>query len=88
MLSTHHVIAVLKIKISAGERLQQHVHEYDHDSLLVSGRITVTANGVRTDYQGPALLRVPAGVQHELFAHTECEWRCMHEIDEKGNVVL
>jgi quercetin dioxygenase-like cupin family protein len=88
MTSTHHVLAVLKIKISAGEDLEQHVHEYDHDSWLPYGIVTLTANGVSEVHEGPKMLKIPAGVKHNLFANSDCEWWCMHEIDEKGNVVL
>jgi quercetin dioxygenase-like cupin family protein len=81
-------MAVMKSKIPAGTMLVQHVHNYDHDSMLVSGVATVTADDTVTMRKGPALLRIAAGIAHKVEAHTDCEWWCMHEIDEAGNIAL
>jgi quercetin dioxygenase-like cupin family protein len=86
--STHHTLAVMKSHIPAGVELTQHVHSYDHDSLLVSGIATVKVGDSEKQYEGPHMLKIPSGVEHKVTSQTNCEWWCMHEIDENGNIVL
>jgi hypothetical protein len=37
---------------------------------------------------GPAMLKVKAGVEHKVIAETDCEWWCMHDVDENGDLKL
>jgi quercetin dioxygenase-like cupin family protein len=63
--------------IPAGCSLSQHVHPFDHKSILESGRVRVTADGVSRIYEGPAALVIKAGVQHQVEALTDAVWFCI-----------
>jgi quercetin dioxygenase-like cupin family protein len=86
--STHHMLAVMKSFIPAGTELTQHVHDYDHDSLLVSGSVILHQYGRMKRIDAPKLIKIPAQVEHKIVSITDAEWWCMHEIDETGNVIL
>jgi quercetin dioxygenase-like cupin family protein len=86
--STNHVLAVKKTMIPAGVELTQHVHDYAHDSLLVTGIVKVYTGSKSNIYEAPVLIRIPEGIQHKILAISDAEWWCMHEIDDNGDVVL
>lgn len=70
-----------EIRIPAGFRLMSHRHHYDHLSILASGIVTVTVDGVARDYSGPTTLTIAAGKNHEVEAVTEAVWFCIHATD-------
>jgi quercetin dioxygenase-like cupin family protein len=81
---THHFVGGLYCKetrIPAGVKLTQHVHEFDHLSILAQGRVSVTVDGVATEYAGPAFLTIAAGKAHEVAALTDTVWACLHATD-------
>lgn len=71
-------VVVTEWRIPAGAVVRQHVHTYDHISVLVSGHVTVhTDQGPRVHY-GHSVLVMPAGVEHAVQAHTDSVWLCIH----------
>jgi len=81
----HHFAAGLYAKethIPAGIKLTQHVHQFDHLSLLASGDVLVRADGWVEQYKGPAMLTIRAGVVHEVEAVTDAAWFCLHGTSE------
>lgn len=72
-------------RIPAGVFLQQHVHKYDHLSILASGRALVEVEGSVSEFSGPACLVIKAGKSHKVTAVTDAVWYCVHatsSIDE------
>lgn len=63
---------------------EAHKHKYSHLSLLHSGKVKLTCNGVETIYEGPALIEVPAGAEHHIEAIENTIWYCLHQTDEKN----
>jgi len=75
-------IYTLQISIPKGVLLQQHKHKYSHTSILSSGKVIVSANGVKSTYEGPKILELDAGVNHSVYAVTDAVWNCIHKTDE------
>ena len=82
---THHFssgVYAKETRIPAGLKIQQHSHTFDHMSLLASGRAQVTSNVAKGVFEGPAVIHMPAGTEHEIEALTECSWFCIHATDQ------
>lgn len=72
-----------ELHIPAGYDLLSHVHEYDHLSILASGKVLWTAGDIETRaITGPHALIVESGVEHKLHALTDAVWFCIHPTDE------
>lgn len=67
--------------IPAGVIATQHVHKFDHLSVLASGTVVVDVEGVSTEYTGPACLLIEAGKLHSVRAITPAVWFCIHASD-------
>lgn len=70
-------------RIKAGRRLVQHMHPFDHLSVLASGTAIVEIDGARTTHVGPTCLRITKGKAHGVEAVTDVVWFCIHGVDEK-----
>lgn len=55
----------------AGYKLDSHVHEHSHLSVLVSGVADVTVDGVTARHEGYKMLAVPAHTSHHVVAVTD-----------------
>lgn len=80
----HHFVGGLYCKetsIPAGVKLTQHVHAFDHLSVLAQGAVIVTVGGVSREYAAPAFLTIAAGKAHEVEALTDVVWGCLHATD-------
>lgn len=80
----HHFVGGLYAKethIPAGVRLTQHKHSFDHLSVLASGRVLVSVDGVETEHAAPAFLTIAANKAHEVTALTDVVWGCLHATD-------
>ena len=71
-----------ELEIPAGWVLESHKHSYDHLSILCSGLVAVTIDGVRSIHQGPTALVIKAGQNHTLRAVTNAVWFCIHPTNE------
>lgn len=60
-----------------------HAHEYDHLSILASGRVTVEIDGSVEEIAAPACINVAAGKHHRIVALEDSVWFCIHATDEK-----
>lgn len=58
-----------------------HAHNFDHFSILASGRVTVEVDGVESEYVGPACIEIKAGEHHKITAHEDSVWFCIHATD-------
>jgi quercetin dioxygenase-like cupin family protein len=77
---SHHVgggVYVKETRIPAGVALVQHRHVFDHLAYLVSGRVEVLADDVKTTHEGPHCFTIPAGMHHGVKALTDAVWLCL-----------
>lgn len=68
--------------IPKGVRLTQHVHSYDHLSILAKGDVEVEVDGQVFGFVAPACITIKAGAQHSVTALTEAVWYCVHSTEE------
>jgi len=59
-----------------------HAHEYDHLSILSSGRVLVDVDGKTSEYTSPACILIKAGEHHKITAIEDAVWFCVHATDE------
>lgn len=59
-----------------------HAHEYDHLSILASGRVTVDIDGKVEEFVAPACINIAAGKHHRIVALEDAVWFCIHATDE------
>lgn len=67
--------------IPSGLRLDQHRHNFDHLSILASGVVLVSVDGVDSEYVGPECILIEAGKRHSVTALTDAVWFCVHGTD-------
>ena len=74
----------------AGLLVYQHVHEYDHTTLVASGAIRAWCSGVRLgDFEAPAVLFIKAGELHNFESLVDgTVFYCLHNVERSaGNIV-
>lgn len=64
--------------IPAKTQIEQHVHTYDHLSILISGKAHFIVEGEHTELNGPAFITVEAGKKHTIIAETDSLLACIH----------
>ncbi|WOB06456.1 hypothetical protein [Piscinibacter gummiphilus] len=69
-------------RIPKGKRLVQHVHPFDHLSVLAVGTVVVEVDGAREVFVGPRCLTIKAGKAHAVEALTDAVWFCIHATSE------
>lgn len=74
-------VYVKRTNIPAGMLLTQHAHDHDHLSWLSSGSVVLTVDGEPTRLDGPCMVTVAAGKQHEVEALTDAVWLCIWSQD-------
>ena len=71
------------IRLKAGETCIQHIHVYDHATLVVSGVIRVFVEDENKGVFYPMeLIQVDAGKRHYMQAETDSVFACIHYIEE------
>lgn len=66
----------------AGDLIGTHKHEYEHYSILASGRVLFELDGDTRDIEGPAVLTVEAHKEHKITCLTDVSWFCIHGTEE------
>lgn len=74
--------------IKAGDYAEQHVHEFDHLSVLASGRVLLEVDGESQEISGPQCLLIAAGKRHKVTALEDACWFCIHATDETDHHVI
>lgn len=77
----HHFIGGIYTKemhMPVGYWFEQHRHSFDHQSVLVSGRVILEVEGERTELEGPAIVNVKAKRSHTIIPLTPVVWLCQH----------
>jgi len=63
--------------------VMQHMHHYDHMSVLSSGCVVVDCDGDIQTYFAPAVIKIEAGKQHSVTAvNGDAVWLCIHAAEE------
>lgn len=70
------------IHFKRGDWAVQHMHNFDHMSIVASGFVTVNNGGKRMQYGPGSVIKIPAGVVHEVYANTDAHWLCIHATEE------
>jgi quercetin dioxygenase-like cupin family protein len=71
-----------QMRAEAGKVIGSHKHSYEHYSVLCSGKVQAEVAGEVTEFEGPAVITVPAGVEHRITALTDIVWVCVHGTTE------
>lgn len=67
-----------EVHIPKGVVLFQHVHKFDHMSILAQGTVVLRTPKRDERIVGPKSLCIPGGVPHEVHALTDAVWFCVH----------
>jgi quercetin dioxygenase-like cupin family protein len=67
--------------IPAGNWLVQHVHHFDHLSILARGSVELITEGTTTEIAAPACITLKAGAHHGVRSLTDVIWYCIHATD-------
>ncbi len=67
--------------LEKGHIARSHKHVYDHLSILASGSVDVLCNGVKTAFTAPSCIDIKAGIEHEIIAHEDSTFFCVHRTD-------
>lgn len=74
-------IFIKKARIRAGSFVEEHVHDFDHFGLCVSGDASVEIDGVSTLVEVGEPILLKAGVKHGILAHSDTLWLCIWNSD-------
>jgi quercetin dioxygenase-like cupin family protein len=59
-----------------------HAHEYDHLSILASGKVVVKTNNTEETFTAPTCLTIKKHMNHSITALEDAHWFCIHATDE------
>lgn len=73
----------------AGDIEMGHTHQFDHLTLLATGKLQVTVEGVITNFDAPHMIYIHKDKNHELVAlEDNTVAYCIHPIkDSDGNII-
>lgn len=74
-------VYIREMTAPTGYVIGTHKHNYAHYSILGSGTVSVEIHGDSTEYTGPAVLTIAAGVAHKITSLTPFSWFCIHHTD-------
>jgi quercetin dioxygenase-like cupin family protein len=70
----------------AGDIEYGHTHQFDHLTLLASGKLKVTVDGVSTEFTAPHMIYIHKDKFHELVAlEDQTVAYCIHALRDKEN---
>ncbi len=70
-----------EMRLPEGHAAEKHVHDFTHQSVLLSGRAHLIVDADTFDLEGPVCITIDAGKVHTIIALSDCEWYCIHETD-------
>jgi quercetin dioxygenase-like cupin family protein len=85
---THHFGGGVYAKMAvfkAGDILVQHMHNFDHLSVLARGEVELLVEGERSVLKAedkPVVITIAAGKHHGIKALTAGVWLCVHATEE------
>jgi quercetin dioxygenase-like cupin family protein len=80
LLSTHSFggIEALIWRLNKGMFVPKHVHNHDHMSILISGKILLDIEGIISEIHAGEVIEVKAGKSHVITALEDIVWACLH----------
>jgi quercetin dioxygenase-like cupin family protein len=73
----------------AGIHVFQHVHTYDHNSLLALGAVELWCDEeLEGVYRAPSVILIRAGVNHRFVSLEKSIVYCIHNVSRSGEVEL
>ena len=76
---------VKSLVLEAGEMVVQHVHEYDHATLVAAGTVRAWFDDVdQGEITAPHIVKVVGGVRHKFWAKTTAVLYCVHNLRGEG----
>lgn len=76
---------VKQIPLKKGEIAEQHVHDYDHVSMLAVGTIRLWVDDEdRGEFTAPVPIAIPAGQKHMFLAVSDALLYCVHNLRGEG----
>ena len=71
--------------LKAGERIEQHVHLFDHVTVVAVGTVRLAIDGVdQGEIAGPKPVTIRALAQHGMVALTDALIFCVHNLRGEG----
>jgi mannose-6-phosphate isomerase-like protein (cupin superfamily) len=67
--------------IPAGNWLVQHIHHFDHLSILAQGSVELITEETTVKITAPACITLRAGIHHGVRSLTDVIWYCIHATD-------
>ncbi len=77
---------IKQCELPVGFTFAQHRHNFDHLSILASGKAIVEVDGVETEFVGPTMLTIKANKIHSITPITPVLWFCCHAVGEDGDI--
>lgn len=71
-----------EMHIPSGYVVGSHAHNYDHISILASGKVIVKTDEGTQEFAAPACLTIKKHLNHEIYAITDAVWFCIHATEE------
>lgn len=71
-----------QLRLEKGHTAITHRHNYSHLSILATGEVDVTLDGVKTRFNAPCCIEIKAEVAHEIFALEDSTFFCVHQTFE------
>lgn len=71
-----------QLTLEKGHTAVTHKHNYSHLSILATGEVEVTLDGVKSHFTAPACIEILAEVSHEIFALEDSTFFCVHQTFE------
>jgi len=59
-----------------------HAHNYDHLSILATGKVIVKTDEKAIQYTAPACITIHKGEHHSITALEDATWFCIHATEE------
>jgi len=75
-------VYIRQMSAKSGWIISTHKNEYEHFSILSSGKVILETNGLSKEYSAPHVISIPAKVEHKITALTDVAWFCIHGTDE------
>ena len=73
----------------AGIEVPQHVHKYDHATLLTLGSVRVWRDDVLWgEFRAPQILEIEAGIRHRFVSITPAVLYCIHNVHRTGELEM
>ena len=73
------------IPLKAGQAAVQHVHDYDHPTVVAVGTIRAWVDGADIgEFTAPTYVSIKAGSEHRFLAVTDALLFCAHNLRGKG----